>query len=70
MADQFDVVVVGAGTAGMPATIEAIGEAIGGATLSGNCFVGGMSVTPALSFGRWLGRELAEQARHARQIAA
>lgn len=38
--------------------LYAIGEAIGGATLSGNSFVGGMSVTPALSFGRWLGREL------------
>lgn len=33
----------------------AMGEAIGGATLSGRSFVGGMSVTPALSFGRLLG---------------
>lgn len=38
--------------------LYAIGEAIGGATLSGNSFVGGMSVTPALSFGRWIGQEL------------
>jgi fumarate reductase flavoprotein subunit len=35
-----------------------IGEAMGGATLSGNAFVGGMSVTPALGFGRWLGARL------------
>ncbi len=41
--------------------LYAIGEAIGGATLSGNAFVGGMSVTPALAFGRWLGGELARQ---------
>lgn len=43
--------------------LYAIGEAIGGATLSGNSFVSGMSVTPALSFGRWLGRRLAEGVR-------
>jgi fumarate reductase flavoprotein subunit len=43
--------------------LYAVGEAIGGATLSGNSFVGGMSVTPALSFGRWIGRELGR--RHA-----
>ncbi len=41
--------------------LYAIGEAIGGATLSGNSFVSGMSVTPALAFGRWLGRRLAER---------
>jgi fumarate reductase flavoprotein subunit len=39
--------------------LYAIGEALGGATLSGNAFVGGMSVTPALGFGRWLGAKLA-----------
>lgn len=38
--------------------LYALGEAIGGATLSGQSFVGGMSVTPALSFGRLLGGEL------------
>jgi fumarate reductase flavoprotein subunit len=43
------------------ANLYAIGEAIGGATLSGNSFVSGMSVTPALAFGRWLGRHLAER---------
>jgi fumarate reductase flavoprotein subunit len=36
----------------------AAGEAIGGATLSGRSFVGGMSVTPAISFGRLLGRTI------------
>lgn len=39
--------------------LYAVGEALGGATLSGNAFVGGMSVTPALGFGRWLGARLA-----------
>jgi fumarate reductase flavoprotein subunit len=38
--------------------LYAIGEAIGGSRLSGKAFVGGMSVTPALSFGRWLARRL------------
>jgi len=42
------------------ANLYAAGEVIGGATLSGNSFVSGMSVTPALAFGRWLGRHLAE----------
>jgi fumarate reductase flavoprotein subunit len=45
--------------------LYAIGEAIGGATLSGDSFVGGMSVTPALSFGRWLGRELGRRCARA-----
>ena len=36
-----------------------LGEAMGGGRLSGKAFVGGMSVTPALSFGRWLARRLA-----------
>jgi fumarate reductase flavoprotein subunit len=36
----------------------ALGEAMGGSTLSGKAFVGGMSVTPALTLGRWLGREI------------
>lgn len=39
--------------------LYAIGEVIGGGALSGNAFVGGMSVTPALAFGRALGAELA-----------
>jgi len=43
--------------------LYALGEAIGGATLSGNAFVGGMSVTPALGFGRWLGARLAAEIR-------
>ncbi|MGR3742607.1 MAG: FAD-dependent oxidoreductase [Pseudooceanicola nanhaiensis] len=38
--------------------LYAVGEAIGGAALSGQGFVSGMSVTPALTLGRWLGREL------------
>jgi fumarate reductase flavoprotein subunit len=42
--------------------LYAIGEAIGGSRLSGKAFVGGMSVTPALSFGRWLARRLTGRA--------
>lgn len=41
--------------------LYALGEAIGGATLSGKGFVSGMSVTPALTLGRWLGRRLGTQ---------
>jgi fumarate reductase flavoprotein subunit len=37
----------------------AAGEVIGGSSLSGKSFVSGMSVTPALSFGRLLGRRAA-----------
>lgn len=44
-----------------------IGEAMGGAALSGNAFVGGMSVTPALSFGRWIGQTLGH--RHTKAAA-
>jgi fumarate reductase flavoprotein subunit len=46
-------------TSGTPIpNLYALGEAAGGSALSGKAFVGGMSVTPALSFGRWLGRTL------------
>ena len=38
--------------------LYAAGEAIGGGTLSGRSFVGGMSVTPSLAFGRYLGSNL------------
>ena len=37
----------------------AIGEVLGGATFTGNAFCTGMMVTPAISFGRILGRSLA-----------
>lgn len=37
----------------------AAGEVIGAATLMGNSFCGGMSVTPALTFGRLIGQRLA-----------
>jgi fumarate reductase flavoprotein subunit len=47
------------GANGQPISgLHVIGECYGGGRLSGNSFVGGMSVTPALSFGRWLGRAL------------
>lgn len=39
--------------------LRAIGEVIGGGLLSGHAYVGGMSITPALGFGRALGRALA-----------
>ncbi|EPX85104.1 FAD-dependent oxidoreductase [Salipiger mucosus] len=38
--------------------LHAVGEAIGGSTLSGRGFISGMSVTPALTLGRWLGQRL------------
>ncbi len=42
--------------------LHAVGEAIGGSTLSGRGFISGMSVTPALTLGRWLGRRLGTDA--------
>ena len=42
------------------AGLFAVGEVIGGSALSGKGFVSGMSVTPALTLGRWLGRTLGE----------
>lgn len=41
--------------------VYAIGELIGAAATCGNSFCGGMLVTPALTFGRLLGRRLAAQ---------
>ncbi|MGE0801905.1 MAG: FAD-dependent oxidoreductase [Lautropia sp.] len=43
--------------------LYAIGEIIGGAALSGDSFASGMSITPALTFGRLLGQQLLEFAR-------
>lgn len=43
--------------------LYALGEAIGGSTLSGKGFVSGMSVTPALTLGRWLGTRLGTELR-------
>ena len=47
------------GPAGPVENLYAAGEVLGGSTLSGRSFVSGMSVTPALSFGRLLGRRIA-----------
>jgi predicted oxidoreductase len=44
------------------AGLYAAGEIIGAAATSGNAFAGGMTVTPALSLGRILGRRLAAAA--------
>jgi fumarate reductase flavoprotein subunit len=38
--------------------IHVAGELVGGGTMSGDGYVGGMSVTPALGFGRWLGETI------------
>jgi fumarate reductase flavoprotein subunit len=43
--------------------LYAAGEVLGMAAVSGSAFVGGMSVTPAISFGRWLGERLAQGAQ-------
>ncbi|MCB1625456.1 MAG: FAD-dependent oxidoreductase [Pseudomonadales bacterium] len=40
------------------AGLYAAGELLGNGTLSGKAFCAGMMVTPALSFGRWLGENL------------
>lgn len=40
------------------ANLHAIGEMLGMGNLSGRAYCGGMMVTPALSFGRWLGSTL------------
>lgn len=53
---------------GTPITgLYAVGEAIGGSTLSGRGFISGMSVTPALTLGRWLGRRLGTRITEATQ---
>lgn len=44
--------------------LYAAGEILGGGALCGNAFVGGMFLTPALSFGRYLGKKLAQEERH------
>jgi succinate dehydrogenase/fumarate reductase flavoprotein subunit len=36
----------------------AAGEILGAAATSGNAFCGGMLLTPAISFGKWLGETL------------
>ncbi|WP_091737555.1 FAD-dependent oxidoreductase [Phenylobacterium immobile] len=41
--------------------LYAAGEVIGGGSLTGNSFCGGMSVTPAMTFGRLLGQSLGTQ---------
>ena len=46
--------VLDAGGAPIPG-LHVAGEIVGGGTMSGDGYVGGMSVTPALGFGRWLG---------------
>jgi fumarate reductase flavoprotein subunit len=51
-------------TSGEPIpSLYAAGEAIGFGSTSGNSFAGGMSVTPAMTFGRLLGTRLGKQHR-------
>lgn len=49
--------------------LYAAGEVIGGGVLTGNSFCGGMSVTPALTFGRLLGDQLLQWRRNAEATA-
>ena len=42
------------------AGLYAAGEILGGGVTCGNAFVGGMFITPAMSFGRYLGEKLAK----------
>lgn len=54
-------------TAGRPIPgLYAAGEVVGGGATSGIAFCGGMLITPALSFGRILGRTLGAAATHRR----
>jgi fumarate reductase flavoprotein subunit len=47
------------GTDGQPLPgLFAIGEIVGGAAMSGESFASGMSITPAISFGRLLGQHM------------
>jgi flavin-dependent dehydrogenase len=68
------LIVVGAGTAGMAASVFAArsgahvmliesSEIIGREPLSGDANVGGMTLTPALAFGRLIGERIADPAR-------
>lgn len=49
--------------------LHAAGEMLGNATLSGRAFCGGMMVTPALTFGRWLGENVSLGASQGRTRA-
>ncbi|MBM3503488.1 MAG: FAD-binding protein [Alphaproteobacteria bacterium] len=56
--------------AGRPiGNLFAAGEVIGGGVLTGNSFCGGMSVTPALTFGRLLGERLLQWRRNTADAA-
>lgn len=48
--------------------LHAIGELLGASATSGDAFCGGMLATPALAFGRSLGRELARHTSRARLV--
>ncbi|MEQ8249518.1 MAG: FAD-binding protein [Alphaproteobacteria bacterium] len=50
--------------------LYAAGEVIGGGVLTGNSFCGGMSVTPALTFGRLLGDRILQWRRNEAEAAA
>jgi fumarate reductase flavoprotein subunit len=50
--------------------LYAVGEVIGAAATTGNAFCGGMLVTPAITFGRLVGRRLAERTSRLRTAPA
>jgi len=49
--------------------LYAVGEVIGSAAVNGNAFCSGMCLTPALAFGRILGRALSDRTRSPRRAA-
>lgn len=66
MSDNYDVIIIDVDAdlrvlredgSAIP-NLYAAGEALGFAKLSGNAFVGGMSLTPAITFGRLLDRDI------------
>jgi fumarate reductase flavoprotein subunit len=64
LAVDADLRVLGPGGKPIP-NLYAAGEVLGLGATSGNSFVGGMSVTPAMTFGRLLGARLGAQAKTA-----
>jgi fumarate reductase flavoprotein subunit len=57
--DVDDTLAVRRGDGSVIPGLYAAGEVIGAAATNGNAFCGGMILTPALAFGRWLGARLA-----------
>lgn len=58
MENIWDIICIGAGSAGLPLAIQVAKKMLGFGNSSGHGFVGGMSLTPALTFGKILGENI------------